>query len=415
MLEEFQARLGVFLDNAKRRGLGRVVTIRLLETGIAFLLWISLLPFTVLLHLFGYRRLTVITSRIGHLSAEIDCFLKAQALGELPNRKWFVLAPPDRVANNHLLSYWQARLLVVSSPAACLLLGAMSRWLLMRYDVSHYVLRLNASQDIYRLNALWAGRPPQLKLNKSDVDWSEQALRHLGIPSGAWFVCVHVREAGFSPTDESAHAHRNGDSRAILLAVAEIVRRGGWCVRMGDPSMSPLSNIPGLIDYAHHRMRSPRLDVILCAKARVFLGNSSGLALVSTVFGVPCVLVNMIPMSALSPLVSDISIPKMLWQDRESRMLGIDEILQSPIGDYRFAHLYRQAGITVVENTREDILDVTVEMLDRLDGCHTESEEDRALQNRFFSHLHVGHYSYGAKSRVGSAFLRKHQELYSAH
>lgn len=411
MVRELRVRLGVFLDGARRKGLVSTLLGRLFETGVAFTIWVVCLPATFLLHMAGYRRLTVITSRIGHLAAELDCFLKALALGELPARRWFALAPSNRIANAHLLSYWQAKLPIVTGSIACFLLGAMSRWLLLRYDVSHYVLALNATQDIYRINALWNGRPPQLKLNSEDACWSESVLRELGLPHGAWFVCVHVREAGFSPIDESAHAHRNGNPRATLLAVSEIVRRGGWCIRMGDPSMSPLTGIPGLIDYAHHRLRSSRLDVVLCARARFFLGNSSGLALVSTVFGVPCVLANMIPMSALAPLASDISIPKMIWHDRDSRLLRFDEILGSPAGDFRYAHLYSEAGVTVVENSPEELLEVTTEMLDRLEGTHAESNEDKQLQERFFSYLQRGHYSYGAVSRVGGAFLRRYREL----
>ncbi len=411
MPSEFMTRLGIFIEGARQRGLFTTVMRRLVAAGAAFFLWLLLLPVTLILHGLGYRRVTVITGRIGHLAAEVDSFLKAQALGELPQRRWFLLAPPKQVANAHLMKYWQACVPVVTNPVACLLLGAMSRWLLLRYDVSHYVLQLAATQDIYRLNAQWGGRKPQLALTAQDQAWSKTVLRDLGIPGDAWFVCIHVREPGFSPADEAAHAHRNGDPRALLPAVAEIVKRGGWCVRMGDPSMSRLSGIPWLIDYAHHPLRSPRLDVILCAQTKFFLGNSSGLALVSSVFGVPSVLANMIPMSALAVLPVDLSIQKLLRVGHEQRFLRFDEILDSPAGDFRYAKLYADAGLTPVENDAEDILAVVLEMLDRVDGCFKETPEDQDLQRRFMALLRPGHYAYGTAARVGAAFLRRHAHL----
>ncbi|MBS1217280.1 MAG: hypothetical protein H6R21_413 [Proteobacteria bacterium] len=411
MAREFIARLGVFIEGARQRGLIKTVGRRLLSMVGGLCVWVLLLPATLILHGLGYRRVTVITGRIGHLAAEVDCFLKAQALGELPHRKWFLLAPPRQVANAHLMSYWRARLPVVTNRFACALLGAMSRWVLLRYNISHYVLQLRATQDIYRLNAQWGGRPPLLALTVQDRAWSEAAQRELGIPDGKWFVCVHVREAGFSPGDEAAHAHRNGDPRALLSAVAEIVGRGGWCVRMGDPSMSRMSDIPGLVDYAHHPLRSPRLDIVLCARARFFLGNSSGLALVSSVFGVPSVLVNMIPLSALAPLPMDLSIQKLLRADHDGRLLRFDEILGSPAGDFRYAKLYSDAGLTPVENDAEDILAVVREMLDRIDGRFEGTPEDQLLQQRFRQLLRPGHYAYGAASRIGAAYLRRYRDL----
>jgi putative glycosyltransferase (TIGR04372 family) len=409
---KFLVRLKVFLEGARERGFVRTVLGRLVSAVAALSIWVALLPITILLHLAGYRRLTVITGRIGHLAAEVDCFLKARALGELPTRRWFLLAPRQEVANTHLLDYWRGRVPVISHPGLCLLLGAMSRWLFLRHDVSHYMLRLNETQDIYRINAAWNGRPPILSLVAEDEEWGQEKLREVGLPEDSWFVCVHMREPGFSPADDAEHAHRNGRPEALIPAMEEIVRRGGWCIRMGDASMSRLPLMDGVIDYAHHRLRSGRMDVILCAKARFFLGNSSGLALVSSVFGVPCALANMIPMSALSILPGDLSIHKLLRLDREDRLLAFDEVLGSEIGNYRYARLYANRGITPLENSPEVILDLVKEMLDRLDGMFTESDADMDLQKRFFALMRPGHYSYGAASRVGAMFLRKYRHLF---
>ena len=86
------------------------------------------LPVTIPLHVAGFRRLPVITQRIGHLTAEIDCFLKEQRMGQLPHRHWFVLAPKRRVANDVLLDYWRSYVRVVTHPAVCTKVEAPTRW-----------------------------------------------------------------------------------------------------------------------------------------------------------------------------------------------------------------------------------------------------------------------------------------------
>jgi putative glycosyltransferase (TIGR04372 family) len=407
---QFRARLRARLERAEREGAVRTL-LQLLEFTASALVWLVLLPLTLGLHAAGFRRLTVLTGRIGHLAAEPDAFLKALALGMVPPGRYFLSAPANAVANETMLAYWAAHLPVVRGRIPAWILAAMSRWGLMRHDMSGYILKIGASQKIYAINARWDARAPLLQLTAADLAWSEASFAELGLPSGSWFACVHVREAGFSPEDEAAHAHRNADPRAVRAAMEEIAHRGGWCVRMGDPTMTPLEPMAQVIDYAHHRLRSARMDVLLCARAHFFLGNTSGLALVSSVFGVPSALANLIPLSVLGILPRDISIAKLLRDRSTGRMLTFGEVLAGPVGDYRYASLYEEAGVQAVENTPEEIADMVREMLDRIDGRHMPTPEDEALQRRFISLLRPGHYSYGASSRVGAAFLRRHRAL----
>jgi putative glycosyltransferase (TIGR04372 family) len=379
--------------------------------GVRLVLWFILLPLTFALHLAGYRRVTVFTDRIGHLALEPDCLLKEQALGLIPKRRWFILAPPGRVANRHLLGYWKPFIRVHEDRIACFLLASMSMWGLMRYDISRYLLAARQAQLAYRIYSQWEDRPPLLSLNREDEDWGKDALRQLGIPEGAWFVCVHVREPGFSPVDEELHAHRNGDVGATLPAIKEIVSRGGWVVRIGDPTMTPLQPLTRVIDYAHHPTKSERLDIILCAKARFILGNTSGIALVGSVFGVPCAVANMIPIPTLWFGARDISIPKLLWSEDHGRYLRFDEIFGSPIADFRYANLYAESRIRVDENSAADITDLVVEMLDRLDGKFSQLDDDDRRSQRFRSLFRDNHYAVDSCARNGALYLRKHAFL----
>ena len=360
-------------------------------------LWFILLPLTVLLHLAGYRRATVFTDRIGHLALEPDCLLKEQALGHIPKRKWIMLAPPNRTANEHLLNYWQPHFIILRHPLLCYLIRSMSLWLLLRYDISHYILATGKAQASYRIFSEWGNNPPILKLSPEDEQWGAAKLKELGLPEGVWFVCVHVREPGFSTIDEELHAHRNGSIENTIPAIQAIIDLGGWVIRIGDSTMTPLKTMHQVIDYAHHQLKSSRMDIILCAKTRFLLGNSSGISLVSTVFGVPSALANMIPISALALGIKDVSMHKTLWSTQLDRYLTFSEIMTSPMANFNHPALYKDFNIELKENSAQDIKRLTNKMLE------LSTSPDKSLSEIQLKHMAMflpHHYGYGATNTL---------------
>ncbi len=380
----------------------------LLELG-----WFFLLPCAFMLHRMNLRCVPVIYQHIGHLTTELDTFVKAQQLELIPPATYFILAPANKVANKYLLTYWSKYFKIVRKPWLCFLLKMITHRYLACYTGGLHCVRHFGTQEIYRINQLWDTRPPVLTLSAEDQVWAERSLLELGIPQDCWFVAFHVREGGFLPYNESIQAHRNASIENAIPAMQEIVKRGGMVIRMGDASMMALPPMSGIIDYAKHPLKSERMDVILCAKAKFFLGCTSGLAFLSTVFGVPIAHANMIPIETLGLRRGDLSIPKLIWDKFQGRYLTFEELFNSESGGYFFTHQYKNAGLEGHENNPQEIVDLVVEMLDRLNGIYIETEMDRMLQKRYMAFLKPGHYSFAAASKIGQAFLRKHQNLFS--
>ncbi|MEO8165588.1 MAG: TIGR04372 family glycosyltransferase [Betaproteobacteria bacterium] len=300
---------------------------------------------------------------------------------------------------------------VIEEPSLVTVLSAMGRHGLMVIDTSHNMPVLKGTANYYSVLAQWNDRPPLLALDAEHRERGWIALGKMGISPDAWYVAVHAREPGFSVQDESAHAHRNSDIRKLFPAIAEIRRRGGWVIRMGDPTMQPLPTLEGVVDYAVHPSKSDWMDVFLCAEARFFVGNTSGIYLLATAFGTPCALANVIPSSHIAFSPADVSILKLIWSSRENRYLTFDEIFNRPVAEYRYADHFTKDGLRVDENTEEELYELVVEMLDRSEGCYTLTPDDDALHRRFFSLFRPGHFGYGAASRICSKFLRRHRDL----
>ena len=349
--------------------------------------------------------------RIGHLAAEFDCFLKEMELGLRPRVRPVCLLSPADVANACLLEYWEEQIRVVHGRVARALLRPFLYFPYLRIGLLETVTALGETASYPSVLADWGTRAPLLCLKREHEIRGEEALRQLGIPEDAWFVCVHSREGGYSPRDEHIHAYRNSAIGDYGLAMQAIVERGGWCVRMGDATMAPLPETQGVVDYARSSLKSDWMDIFLCARTRFFLGNTSGLCIVSTIFGRPSALANMTPLAAAYPVgTADIGIP-MLLERLSGEVVPFGEALSAPMADFRWAELYRENGLRTVNNSPEEIRDLAVEMLDRLDGKPRDDERAERLQKAFRDHYRPGHYMYGAASRMGSAFLEKYAQL----
>jgi putative glycosyltransferase (TIGR04372 family) len=258
----------------------------------------------------------------------------------------------------------------------------------------------------------YRGRPPLLELTAEDVQRGDAAMRELGVPEGAWFVCFHCREFGFDRDDW--HSYRNTNIQNFVPAMQAVVDAGGCAIRMGDPTMTPLEPAPGMIDYAHSSARRDWMDIYLLASCRFFVGTTSGLWGPANVFGRPCAIANQTPASRVLPYgAGDIGIPMLYWSEREQRCLSFPEVMRSPASNWSGSSQFRDAGLKMVENDAVDIEALAREMMDTVDGRVEYSNEDEALQATFIGLMHEGHYSYGADARVGRDFLRRHRELLS--
>ena len=353
----------------------------------------------------GIRFLNESTNAIGHM-ALLDGIVKISILGQRSTPLPIVLVHPIP-ANKCYLDYWRRYLPdMITDSLAIKLLSPLAKYL----DDHDAVMEASGKQ-IYEFHTTerviqeqWEaeGRGPLLALSDSDHERGWKCLWTLGVPFDAWFVGLHVRDAGIgNPRDSDINTYR--------LAMESIVARGGWVIRMGDPIMKPLPLMPHVIDYAHSTIRSDWMDVFLWARCRFFIGTQSGPQLVPPSFGVSCVLANWSSPGFRPWFRKDLCVFKLHWSEREARYLNFTEVISSALGRAESTEYLASLGIRLVDNTPEEINDVVVEMMDRLDGKLQYSKEDEELQERF-DRLYVNN-ACKANARIGRDFLRKWAHL----
>lgn len=349
--------------------------------------------------------------RIGHLSQEIDGLLRDWTREGRDTKKLFLQDIGAGFANSHLVSYYRPYLNIVPDCAAFEYIRNYGDPEGALVETHPYEVAMYQTAKIYESFALWGDRPPLFELTPDDIAAARAALAAFGVPQDGWFVCLHAREGGYSTIDEHIHSFRSVDIDTFLPAIDEIVARGGRVIRMGDSTMRPFGRHEGVIDYAQAASKSPQLDIALTAMCRFFLGTASGMFNVAEMFGRPCVVTNMAPISAgLAPGLADISIFQRL-RTKDGRVLDVKDALDAECGNYRLAEEFATAGLENIKNSTEEILEAVMEMLERMDGVARYASDDLKRQALFKSWLRQGHYAYGAGSNVGREFLRRHIDL----
>ncbi len=316
--------------------------------------------------------------------------------------------------NECYLNYWREYFpAIISDPAVKQRLLPLSS----RIEISTYISSpdgrildffTDAATEIQRQwNA--EGREPLLTLSDSDCGRGQDCLKKMGVPADTWFVALHVREG-----NEGGAGTRNADISTYRLAIQSIVERGGWVIRMGGPFMTPLASMDHVIDYAHADFKSDWMDVFLWAKCRFFLGVNSGPTCIPYTFGTPSIMTNATPLYDRT-WCNDLWVPKLLWSDRMSRYLTFSEAFSSPVGYALMPQTISSEGCKLIDNSPEEINDVVLEMMARLDGTQTYTEEDERLQEQF-NNLEPNIYGKPQKipglARIGQAFIHKYQHFF---
>lgn len=348
-------------------------------------------------------------SLIGSI-ALLDIHVKMTILGVQPAGRRAIV-PRKGIGNRVYLDLWREHFAgVVTDPDARALLSP----LLPRLRDHASVLRLLDGQLVSlhagatEVERRWraAGRGPLLSLPEEDVERGRTCLADMGVPEDAWFVGLHVREHPGHPRDV-----HDADIISYRDAIAAIVERGGWVVRMGDPQMTPFPRMEQVVDYALGPYKSEWMDVYLWADCRFFVGTTSGPIGVPPTFGRPCVQTNWSPFAFRHWYPDDLVIAKLYRSLADGRLARFQEALASPVAYTPSSRRLRALGFELVPNTPSELRAAVVEMLERLDGRVPEAGCDQELQRRFDAlTLMSGEPLFGASKPV-TAWLEAHEDL----
>ncbi len=206
------------------------------------------------------------------------------------------------------------------------------------------------------------GKPPGLRFPDKIAPPLAGALKQKGVDDKRWFACLHMREADYK-WRKTGQTPRNVDPGTYLPMIEDIItKQGGQVVRLGDPSMTALPPMDGLIDLSRDADTFP-LQAFATSRARYFIGTDSGPTQLADALKVPSATTNACAASVWND--GDVVLMKKFTLPG-GRVLSRDELLDLGI---LTMHTQYPSEITVLDNTPEDLRAVADHMFEITSGC----------------------------------------------
>jgi putative glycosyltransferase (TIGR04372 family) len=337
-----------------------------------------------------------ISDRIGHLVGNTEIYLCERAAGE--HQSLDLWTHHGEICNKQA-DRMIARVLHLDRTGFIRICMVLNK--LFKGGEHHYIFRDTMDRDAKNIQERF---PPQLSFTDAELEYGHGALKRMGIPSGAKFVCLVVRDAAYLP-HLSYHEFRDTDIDTYTDAILALAERGYYVLRMGAKVAKPLKfRHPLVIDYASGP-RTDFLDMYLMAHCNFCVSTGTGLDAVAVAFRRPVCYVNYVPIQYMQTYHRGLSIWK--HYERDGKRLTLSEIYESGAADAPFSKVFSDKGITLVDNTPQEIKEAVCEMAD---GIASDSQEwfwkdfPRGLSQ--FNNLPL----HGEiRMRIGSEFLKAYR------
>jgi len=246
--------------------------------------------------------------------------------------------------------------------------------------------------------------PVPVQLRPAAGEEAARQARACGIAPDARLVCIHAREGGYKrgneiqdtkpETGRNDHA-RNARIESYLHAVDYLVQRGYTVIRLGDSSMTPLRH-PGVVDLATSPARTNLLEVYCLLRSDCMVAGESAYVNLIYLTNTPVLLVNVTePISAYPIRAPGLFLHKTIVDKPTGRRLTSFDLLGL---DYH-RRLRDTRRYLYVDNSPEEILDATREMIEWLSGTWTECQTQRSY--------HEAVMAAAAQLRRRSIYVRK--------
>ncbi len=315
----------------------------------------------------------------------------------------------------------------------CTLVQATSRVTRKLATLTFDMLRMagratEITTDYRKIGPPFLAHPAVLSFRDDENRRFRDGLARLGIDSEKRFIVFGLRDMAYYqfygdvmsiPLEKqgrrSATHHRCPPLASYAHAAEHWAAKGHQVIRMGlrVSENLPAGLDPRVLDYAGMD-RSDELDAYLFARCWFMIAGDTGLFSGAAAFDRPSVLSDLHlvqnTMYSSNRTTRNIFVPKLIRDDRSGRLLTFREQVYCN-NFFAYFEDCQAAGLSIVHNEPEDIVDASVELGDRLEGRHIETAEDLELQKAYHSIYPPDFIGYQSKGLVSAAFLRKHCNL----
>jgi len=230
-----------------------------------------------------------------------------------------------------------------------------------------------------------------LDFTKEEKIYGDEILRKFGLKNQDKLVMLDVRDGAYQlkkiqarDHDWSYHKFRHTDVNKFTSAAEELATRGYFVFRMGNIVEKPFSmKNPKIIDYANSNLRSDFMDIYLGYKCSFCITTGSGFWNLPEIFNKPIIDLSVPIGDKFTHREEDLLITKHHFLKKEKRKLSLSEIFSFGLAYANDTKFFEQKGIELIENTPEEIKEVVIEMIEKLEFKKNNKPKDEELQKAF--------------------------------
>lgn len=351
---------------------------------------------------FGY----LISNRIGHFAGNTELYLcEMDEKINVPDHKFYFdifFLNSEEVCNFQLAKMWKRKLLIF--PRRIVQPIYLANKILPGFSRYEIPQPTQEDRDIYNLMSKYS---PHISFTKSEEEFGEKQLLKMGVPKNFKFICLIVRDSAYvnklTNTNNEYHNYRDCDIQNYLLASEYLANQGYYVFRMGAIVKNKFfSENFKIIDYATNGMRSDFMDIYLGAKCHFCISSSLGWDAIPEIFRRPIIYTNILPFGYLrSSNYFSLNLSKHFINKNTRHELTVNEIFDYKVDLILDSKGYYEKNIELVENTPDEILDVVIEMNERLNGEWQDDDENKILQTRFWQIFKSQNLNYNNKPLHG--------------
>lgn len=330
--------------------------------------------------------------RLGHFAANTELYLceKAEGINCPKVRTIDIFRVSKPVCNAYLEKKWR-NLIPHMWPSFIVSPFFWALRILALFgisDKSYLVVNTQSDRDVH---SLYKKYPPRIKFSNEEELIGQSDLRNLGIPEGAKFVCLTVRDSAYLAShlpggNFDYHSYRDCDVTDYEQGCIALAEAGIFVVRMGARAKKELPfSHPRIIDYATNGMRSEFLDLYLASQCLFCVTNGTGFDALPMIFRKPILQVNAVPIScALTWSPVTLLLFKHHFDLLSGRELSLNEIFNRKVDTAMRTDVYMSRGVRLVDNSADELAEVFLEMVGRLNGDWRADPRDEMLQEKFW-------------------------------
>lgn len=371
--------------------------------------------------------------RIGHFALEPDVWARAN-LGNIDSSTLHIFVSRTNTVNEVVNSMLESKLTLLKSDfwheyfSARPLLLSDEFYQPMQFDLQHIVRGADVIPMYKCLLATFAKNPYQFDLANEEQLLASKLLSSMGINQNDKVICFHVRDSEYLAsilpnTDFSYHNFRDADISNYSEGINYLLGAGYKVVRIGKISNQKLNiKHPNYYEFCieRHAKYGELLECYLLKISKFFVGNSSGIVAISTLFDTPVLSLNMVPF-VLCYAKNSMFLPKIMVKNAQSvsfqklfqgmtievevRLIDLISCLNNKV--------LNAAGVSFIENDRIDILDAVVEFESSFVG-DVFKQKITQRQREYVNLIPDDVWFKTSNSFICDSFLHRHEHLFGS-